>query len=57
MQIFTQERLRTGKDVGGDNGDIVLIGREAGSGTRDGFESITGTEDKCKYGQELYIDR
>ena len=32
---------------------IVLIGREANSGTRDGFESITGTEDVCKYRQEL----
>ena len=31
----------------------MLIGREAGSGTRDGFESITDTEDKCKYRQEL----
>lgn len=46
-------KIKNWKDVGGDNGDIVLIGREAGSGTRDGFESITGTEDKCKYGQEL----
>ncbi|MBO5258069.1 MAG: substrate-binding domain-containing protein, partial [Clostridia bacterium] len=33
--------------------EIVLIGREANSGTRDGFESITGTEDTCKYRQEL----
>ena len=32
---------------------MVLIGREAGSGTRDGFESITGTADKCQYRQEL----
>ena len=41
------------KDVGGSDAEIVLIGREAGSGTRDGFESITGTEDACKYRQEL----
>lgn len=40
------------KDVGGKDGEIVLIGREAG-GTRDGFESITKTEDACKYRQEL----
>jgi len=40
-------------DVGGDAGEIVLIGREAGSGTRDGFESIVGVEDECKYAQEL----
>ena len=31
----------------------MLIGREAASGTRDGFESITGVEDMCKYDQEL----
>ena len=36
-----------------DNDFAVLIGREAGSGTRDGFESITDTEDACKYNQEL----
>lgn len=41
------------KDVGGNDSPIVLIGREAASGTRDGFESITGTEDQCKYTQEL----
>ena len=46
-------KVKNWSDVGGAKGDIVLIGREAGSGTRDGFESITGTEDKCKYGQEL----
>lgn len=39
--------------VGGTAGPIVLIGREAGSGTRDGFESITGTEKLCQYRQEL----
>ena len=40
-------------EVGGTDTEIVLIGREANSGTRDGFESITGTEDACKYRQEL----
>ena len=40
-------------EVGGNDAEIVLIGREAGSGTRDGFESITDTEDSCKYRQEL----
>ena len=39
--------------VGGNDAEIVLIGREAGSGTRDGFESITDTEDACQYRQEL----
>ena len=41
------------KDLGGNDAEIVVIGREAGSGTRDGFESITGTKDACKYRQEL----
>ncbi len=41
------------KDVGGEDAPIVLIGREAGSGTRDGFESIVGVSDKCQYAQEL----
>ena len=40
-------------ELGGEAGEIVLIGREAGSGTRDGFESITDTKDTCKYRQEL----
>lgn len=41
------------KELGGKDQSIVLIGREAGSGTRDGFESITDTKEKCKYRQEL----
>lgn len=40
-------------EVGGNDAAVVRIGREAASGTRDGFESITGTEDSCKYDQEL----
>ena len=40
-------------EVGGADAPVVLIGREAASGTRDGFESITDTEDACKYTQEL----
>ena len=50
-KIYTGE-IKNWKDVGGADGAIVLIGREANSGTRDGFESITDTEDKCKYRQE-----
>lgn len=50
--IYTGE-ITNWKDLGGEDGEIVLIGREAGSGTRDGFESITDTEDKCQYRQEL----
>ncbi len=51
-QIFKGE-VTDWSDVGGDAGTIACIGREAGSGTRDGFESITDTEDKCKLSQEL----
>lgn len=51
-KIYTGE-ITNWKDVGGNDADIVLIGREAGSGTRDGFESITDTKDKCQYRQEL----
>ena len=46
-------KITNWKDVGGSDAEIVLIGREAGSGTRDGFESITGTEEACQYRQEL----
>ncbi len=51
-KIYTGE-ITNWKDVGGQDAEIVLIGREAGSGTRDGFESITKTEDSCQYRQEL----
>ena len=51
-KIYTGE-ITNWNEVGGNSAEIVLIGREAGSGTRDGFESITGTEDSCKYRQEL----
>ena len=51
-QMFTGE-ITNWKDVGGADGEIVLIGREAGSGTRDGFESIVDVKDSCKYAQEL----
>ena len=51
-QMFTGE-ITDWSEVGGDAGEIVLIGREAGSGTRDGFESIVDVKDSCKYAQEL----
>ena len=51
-KIYTGE-ITNWSEVGGNDAEIVLIGREAGSGTRDGFESITDTEDACKYRQEL----
>ena len=51
-KIYTGE-ITNWKEVGGEDKPIVPIGREAASGTRDGFESITSTKDKCKYSQEL----
>lgn len=58
LDIATVAKIYTGeitnwKDIGGNDSEIVLIGREAGSGTRDGFESITDTAEQCKYRQEL----
>lgn len=51
-QIFTG-KITDWSEVGGDAGEIACIGREANSGTRDGFESITDTKDACQYRQEL----
>ena len=51
-RIYTGE-VTNWKDLGGADAEIVVVGREAGSGTRDGFESITGTKEKCLYRQEL----
>lgn len=51
-KIYTGE-IANWNEIGGNDAPIVLIGREAASGTRDGFESITDTKDKCQYSQEL----
>ena len=51
-QLATGE-ITNWADVGGTDGQVVFMGREAGSGTRDGFESITDTKDACKLDQEL----
>ncbi|MGM9624752.1 MAG: phosphate ABC transporter substrate-binding protein [Eubacteriales bacterium] len=51
-KIFTGE-ITNWSALGGTDAEIVVIGREAGSGTRDGFESITGTAEACVYRQEL----
>lgn len=51
-KIYTGE-ITNWKEVGGDDSPIVCIGREAASGTRDGFEEVTDTKDSCKYSQEL----
>ena len=53
LKAIYEGKIRNWKDVGGDDGEIVLVGREAGSGTRDGFESIVDVKDSCKYAQEL----
>ncbi len=50
--IFTGE-ITNWSEVGGEDLEIACIGRESGSGTRDGFESVTGTEDACVLSQEL----
>ena len=51
-KIFTG-KIKNWSELGGADKEIACIGRESGSGTRDGFESITGTEDACKLAQEL----
>ena len=58
LNIETIAKIYTGEitnwsEVGGADAEIVLVGREAGSGTRNGFEELTETVDKCKYRQEL----
>ena len=51
-KIYTGE-ITNWKDVGGNDSEIVLIGREAGSGTRGAFEELLKIEDACKYASEL----
>lgn len=58
LDIETLAKMYTGEitnwqEVGGHDASIVLIGREAGSGTRDGFEAVTKTSEICQYRQEL----
>lgn len=51
-KIYTGE-ITNWEEVGGEDASVVCIGREAASGTRDGFEEVTGTKDNCVYSQEL----
>ena len=51
-QIYTGE-ITNWSDLGGADEQIVVIGREAGSGTRDAFEELNDVKDACKYAQEL----
>ncbi|MCI6939315.1 MAG: phosphate ABC transporter substrate-binding protein [Succinivibrio sp.] len=53
LQSIYTGKITNWEQVGAKSSPIVLIGREAGSGTRDGFESVTKTKDQCKYRQEL----
>lgn len=46
-------KITNWKELGGEDTPIVVVGREAGSGTRGAFEEILGIEDKCKYANEL----
>ena len=51
-QIYSGE-ITNWSDLGGADEQIVVIGREAGSGTRDAFEELNDVKDACKYAQEL----
>ena len=58
LDVATIAKIYTGEitnwfELGGNDAEIVRIGREAGSGTRSGFEEIADIEDKCQYRQEL----
>ena len=50
--IYTGE-IKNWSELGGDDMPIVVIGREAGSGTRGAFEEILGVEEQCEYANEL----
>lgn len=51
-KVYTGE-ITNWKELGGKDEQIVVIGREAGSGTRDAFEELMDVKDSCKYAQEL----
>ena len=52
MDIYTGA-VKNWSQVGGEDAPIVVVGREAGSGTRNAFEKLLGMEDKCAYANEL----
>lgn len=52
VKIYTGE-INNWSELGGNNQPIVVIGREAGSGTRGAFEELLEIEDMCAYAQEL----
>lgn len=53
IEALYSGKITNWKDVGGDDAPVVLVGREAASGTRDGFEAITNTAGRCRYSYEL----
>lgn len=53
LAAIARGEITNWSELGGPDGEIVFVGREAGSGTRDGFESIVGVEDECVYAEEL----
>ena len=50
--VYTGE-VTNWSELGGNDEVIVVIGREAGSGTRSAFEELLKVEDACNYAQEL----
>ena len=50
--IYTGE-ISNWSELGGNDEEIVVIGREAGSGIRGAFEELLDIEDACNYAQEL----
>lgn len=52
LQNMATGEITNWQEVGGDDAPVVFCGREAGSGTREGFESIVGVENECKYDVE-----
>lgn len=52
VDIYTGN-ISNWSELGGTDEPIVVVGREAGSGTRDGFESILDVKDTCAYANEL----
>jgi len=45
--------IKNWSEVGGTDAPIVVVGREAGSGTRGAFEELLEVEDACAYANEL----
>lgn len=53
LSAIYQGKIRNWREVGGRDNPIVVVGREAGSGTREAFEEYLEMEDRCAYANEL----